>query len=135
MTEQKNMAGGGNGNELRQPFKHAEQERFRDGLFGHATLRLACLSRSPSHPIALDEESGRPEDYRSGSEKARAFVEWFQMLTLFHHPLYASCRFVRLALGEYGEELQLIEEQPWVRRKEFLALNPAGTIPVLLAEG
>lgn len=57
------------------------------------------------------------------------------MLTLFHHPLYASCRFVRLALGEYGEELQLIEEQPWVRRKEFLALNPAGTIPVLLAEG
>src|SRR5690606_6558777 len=29
----------------------------------------------------------------------------------------------------------LIEEKPWVRRKEFLALNPAGTLPVLLAEG
>ena len=57
------------------------------------------------------------------------------MLTLFHHPLYASCRFVRLAFGEYGEELALIEERPWARRKEFLALNPAGTIPVLLAEG
>lgn len=57
------------------------------------------------------------------------------MLTLFHHPLYAACRFVRLAFGEYGEELQLIEERPWARRKEFLALNPAGTIPVLLAEG
>lgn len=56
------------------------------------------------------------------------------MLTLFHHPLYASCRFVRLALGEYGEELHLIEEHPWARRKEFLALNPAGTVPVLLAE-
>jgi len=57
------------------------------------------------------------------------------MLTLFHHPLYASCRFVRLAFGEYGEELALIEERPWARRKEFLALNPAATIPVLLAEG
>lgn len=57
------------------------------------------------------------------------------MLTLFHHPLYASCRFVRLAFGEYGEELSLIEERPWARRKEFLSLNPAGTIPVLLAEG
>lgn len=57
------------------------------------------------------------------------------MLTLFHHPLYASCRFVRLAFGEYGEELALIEERPWARRKEFLSLSPAGTIPVLLAEG
>ncbi|MCT8998180.1 glutathione S-transferase family protein [Chelativorans intermedius] len=57
------------------------------------------------------------------------------MLTLFHHPLYASCRFVRLAFGEYGEELALIEEHPWAKRREFLALNPAGTIPVLLAEG
>jgi glutathione S-transferase len=57
------------------------------------------------------------------------------MLTLFHHPLLASCRFVRLAFGEYGEELALIEEKPWSRRKEFLTLNPAGTLPVLLAEG
>lgn len=57
------------------------------------------------------------------------------MLTLFHHPLYASCRFVRIAIGEYGEEMSLIEERPWARRKEFLALNPAGNIPVMLAEG
>ncbi len=57
------------------------------------------------------------------------------MLTLFHHPLLASSRFVRLAFGEYGEELALIEEKPWARRKEFLTLNPAGTLPVLLAEG
>ena len=57
------------------------------------------------------------------------------MLTLFHHPLLASCRFVRLAFGEYGEDLALIEEKPWTRRKEFLALNAAGTLPVLLAEG
>ncbi len=57
------------------------------------------------------------------------------MLTLFHHPMFTSCRFVRLAFGEYGEELALIEEKPWTRRKEFLALNPAGTLPILLAEG
>lgn len=57
------------------------------------------------------------------------------MLTLFHHPLFPACRFVRLSFGEYGEELALIEEKPWLRRKEFLALNPAATLPVLLAEG
>ena len=57
------------------------------------------------------------------------------MLTLFHHPLFAPCRFVRLSFGEYGEDLALIEERPWQRRKEFLALNPAATLPVLLAEG
>lgn len=57
------------------------------------------------------------------------------MLTLFHHPMLASCRFVRLAFGEYAEELALIEEKPWMRRKEFLSLNPAGNLPVLLAEG
>src|SRR5690606_12576196 len=57
------------------------------------------------------------------------------MLTLFHHPLLASCRFIRLAFGENGEDLELIEEKPWARRKEFLAINPAGSLPVLLAEG
>lgn len=57
------------------------------------------------------------------------------MLTLFHHPMLASCRFVRLAFGEYGEDLALIEEKPWARRREFLTLNAAGSLPVLLAEG
>ncbi len=57
------------------------------------------------------------------------------MLTLFHHPMLASCRYVRLCFGEYGEELALIEESPWSRRKEFLALNAAGSLPVLLADG
>ncbi len=57
------------------------------------------------------------------------------MLTLFHNPMFAGSRYVRLIFGEYGEDLALIEEKPWARRKEFLALNPAGTLPVLLAEG
>jgi glutathione S-transferase len=43
-------------------------------------------------------------------------------------------RFVRLALAEYGVDFSLIEERPWIRRREFLTINPAGTIPVLVAE-
>lgn len=57
------------------------------------------------------------------------------MLTLFHHPFCPFSRFVRLALAEYGETPQLIEERPWERRPEFLTLNPAGTTPVLVEEG
>jgi glutathione S-transferase len=57
------------------------------------------------------------------------------MYTLFHHPFCPHSRFVRLALGEYGLDLRLVEERVWERREGFLALNPAGTTPVLFAEG
>ena len=57
------------------------------------------------------------------------------MPTLFHHPFCPHSRFVRIAAGEYGLNLTLIEERPWERRDEFLVLNPAGTTPVLLEEG
>jgi len=57
------------------------------------------------------------------------------MLTLFHHSFCPHSRFVRLALGEYGVEFRLIEERIWERRHDFLAINPAGTTPVLVAEG
>jgi len=57
------------------------------------------------------------------------------MLTLFHHPFCPHSRFVRIAAGEYGLNPTLIEERSWERRDEFLALNPAGTTPVLLEEG
>ncbi len=57
------------------------------------------------------------------------------MFTLFHHPFCPHSRFVRLALGEYGLDLRLVEERAWERREAFLALNPAGTTPVLIAEG
>ncbi|WP_336279427.1 glutathione S-transferase family protein [Bartonella sp. CB175] len=56
------------------------------------------------------------------------------MLTLFHSPLSSSSRFIRLILREYDINTQLIEEHEWARRHEFLALNPAGHVPVLLAE-
>lgn len=57
------------------------------------------------------------------------------MLTLFHHSACPHSRFVRLALGEYGIEARLVDEQVWERREDFLILNPAGTTPVLVEEG
>ncbi|EJF90376.1 glutathione S-transferase family protein [Bartonella tamiae] len=56
------------------------------------------------------------------------------MLTLFHHPMSSASRFTRLVLHEYGIATNLIEEFEWARRREFLVLNPAGSLPVLLAE-
>ncbi|WP_099867114.1 glutathione S-transferase family protein [Pararhizobium haloflavum] len=52
------------------------------------------------------------------------------MPTLYHHPMSSNSRFIRLVLGEYGFEYDLIDEQPWEARRDFLALNPAGTLPV-----
>jgi glutathione S-transferase len=57
------------------------------------------------------------------------------MLTLFHHPLSPQSRYVRLILSEYGIPVRLVEERFWDRREEFLLLNPAGEVPVLVAEG
>jgi glutathione S-transferase len=57
------------------------------------------------------------------------------VLTLFHHPFCPHSRFVRIMLGEYGIGARLVEERVWDRREAFLALNPAGTTPVLVEEG
>jgi glutathione S-transferase len=57
------------------------------------------------------------------------------MFTLFHHPLCPHSRYVRLILAEYGIEARTIEERFWERRHDFLLLNPAGEIPVLVADG
>ena len=56
------------------------------------------------------------------------------MVQLFHHPFCPHSRYIRLVLSEHGIDPQLIEEKVWERRKEFLALNPAGTTPVLVQE-
>jgi len=56
------------------------------------------------------------------------------MLKLLHHPLSAPSRKVRLQLAEKDIEFELELEKPWERRDGFLRLNPAGEVPVLLAE-
>jgi glutathione S-transferase len=57
------------------------------------------------------------------------------MLTLFYHPFCPHSRFIRLVLGELGLPVRLIEERVWERREEFLVLNPAGAVPVLVVDG
>jgi glutathione S-transferase len=54
------------------------------------------------------------------------------MITLYHYPLSVQSRFARLVLGECEETPELVEERVWERRREFLLLNPAGTLPVLV---
>ena len=57
------------------------------------------------------------------------------MVQLYHHPLDPASRFVRLVLAEYGIEPELVEERTFERRHEFLLLNPAATLPVLVEPG
>jgi glutathione S-transferase len=57
------------------------------------------------------------------------------MLKIFHHPFSASSRFVRLVTAEYGIQAELIVENPWERRREFLLMNPAGSLPVISENG
>ena len=52
------------------------------------------------------------------------------MPTLYHHPMSAASRFIRLVLLEYEMETELVEERTWEQRRDFLALNPAATLPV-----
>ncbi len=56
------------------------------------------------------------------------------MLTLIHYTLCPLSRSIRLALSECGLTAELAEEEPRTWRKEFLELNPAGTLPVLIAD-
>lgn len=54
------------------------------------------------------------------------------MRQLYHLPISSACRKVRLALAEKNLECELVEERDWERRPEFLMMNPAGEVPVLL---
>lgn len=54
------------------------------------------------------------------------------MAVLFHSPLDPHSRFVRLVIAELQMEATFEEERVHERRREFLAVNPAGTIPVLV---
>ena len=54
------------------------------------------------------------------------------MWQLFQFPLCPFSRKVRLVLGEKGIAHELVRENPWDRRDEFMDLNPAGETPVLV---
>jgi glutathione S-transferase len=54
------------------------------------------------------------------------------MRTLFHLWLHPFSRKVRIVLSEKQLDFSLEIERIWERRTEFLAMNPAGDVPVLI---
>ena len=56
------------------------------------------------------------------------------MRVLHHYQLSASSRFIRLLLAERGLMTLPKIETPWERNEDFLSLNPAGDVPVLVGE-
>jgi len=53
------------------------------------------------------------------------------MWQLYQFPLCPFSRKVRLLMGEKGIGYDLLRENPWEGREEFLAMSPAGRTPVL----
>ncbi|GHH16204.1 glutathione S-transferase family protein [Sphingomonas sp. AAP5] len=53
------------------------------------------------------------------------------MWQLYQFPLCPFSRKVRLLLGEKGVGCELVRENPWEQRDEFLDMNPAGQVPVM----
>ena len=53
------------------------------------------------------------------------------MRILYHFWLSPFSRKVRIALYEKGLEVEMVVEKYWDRRQDFLAMNPAGQVPVL----
>lgn len=56
------------------------------------------------------------------------------MRILYHMFLSPTSRKVRIALREKNLDFELRSEKVWERRPEFLAINPAGQVPVLIEE-
>lgn len=53
------------------------------------------------------------------------------MHRLIHFRLCPFSRSIRLLTAELKLEMELAEEQPWALSRDFLAINPAGDLPVL----
>ena len=56
------------------------------------------------------------------------------MRMLYHLWLSAGSRKVRIAMGEKNLPFEMKVEKTWERRPEFLDMNPAGDVPVLIAD-
>ena len=56
------------------------------------------------------------------------------MRTLYHLALDPGSRKIRILLKEKGLDADLKTENIWERREDFLRLNPAGEVPVLVDE-
>ena len=56
------------------------------------------------------------------------------MITLYHYYLCSSSRYIRLILEEHKISYQTQLENYWKPQKDFLELNPAGHLPVMVNE-
>src|SRR5271169_3568337 len=106
---------------------------------GSVARRRECVGkyRRPARGLPLGGARPIPGPACRANRSARLEDERFsdpRMATLHHHPICPRSRFIRLVLGEIGLDVELKEERVWERRREFLALNPAGTTPVLSEE-
>jgi len=54
------------------------------------------------------------------------------MRRLYHLPFDPACRKIRILLAEKQLDCEPVLERIWERRDQFLALNPAGEVPVLV---
>lgn len=57
------------------------------------------------------------------------------MRVLYHYPLSPFSRKVRIFLKEKELDFELVLENFWERRREFLSMNPAAQVPVLKEAG
>lgn len=53
---------------------------------------------------------------------------------LYHHPLDAFSRRVRLVMAEKGFKFEVFTEKPWDVSKDLITMNPSGELPVLVQE-
>ena len=56
------------------------------------------------------------------------------MLEVYHYPLCPFSRKLRVVLKEKDIDFELFQESYWLRRNEFLKLNPAGETPVIIKD-
>ena len=56
------------------------------------------------------------------------------MITLYHYYLCSSSRYIRLILEEQKIKYETQLENYWKPQKDFLQLNPAGHLPVIINE-
>ncbi|NRA86364.1 MAG: glutathione S-transferase family protein [Rhizobiales bacterium] len=54
------------------------------------------------------------------------------MMKLLQFPLCPFSRRARMTMDEYNISYELLEEHPWAWNEEFLSLNPAAELPVLV---
>ena len=112
--------------------RHTKHLSYRSCASAHldesARTPAPCCQQAPPVPCGPQP----PRQRRSQAARTKVSLA---MHKLIHFRLCPLSRAVRLALAELDIEAELVEERPWEWRPEFLAINPAGELPVLQIRG